>query len=250
MIGEDVTTAYPDFLAPEVAGFDEAQMLEQLLYRDACMLIMNKPAGIAVHKGAHKGLDYESFFHFLQFGLPRTPKLAHRLDRETSGCLVLGRHTKALARLGKRFTQNRVEKTYLALVVGRPAQDTGIIDMPILKTGEGARWRIILDPAGQESITHYQLLDYQNGVSLLRLSPKTGRTHQLRVHLAGLGTPIIGDPFYGEKPEEYAAGNATTMLHAHQIEIPYYPNKPAISVTAPLPEHMLACMRAHGLNLK
>lgn len=206
----------------------------RILYRDACMLVVDKPAGIAVHVTAHDKVALDQCFHHLQFGLPRPPALAHRLDRGTSGCLVLGRHRKALDRLGKMFKNQRIEKTYLAVVQGRPSEDTGVISAPILKTGEGSKWKLQLDPAGQEAVTYYRMLASDGVQSLLELSPKTGRTHQLRLHCAfALGTPILGDPFYA--PE--ALRDQPMMLHAQRIVIPYYPSKPPIAVDAALPAH-------------
>lgn len=225
---------------------EEIQSL--LLYRDAGVLILNKPASIAVHKGAHKGADIESFFHHVQFGLPRIPALAHRLDRETSGCLVLGRHAQAIKRLGHIFSSNQAEKTYLALVVGAPKSDAGVLDQPILKTGSGARWRIELHPDGQSALTYYEVL-HRGAVSLLKLTPKTGRTHQLRVHCAGAGFPVVGDPFYGVKEGTLSAQNASTMLHAWKIILPFADKKPALAATAPLPMHFVTCMQAHGITL-
>lgn len=235
------------YKAPAITTMSEAAMVGSLLFRDASVLVLNKPAGIAVHKGAHAGADIEAFFPHIQFGLPRVPALAHRLDRETSGCLVLGRHAQALKRLGHCFSSNQAEKTYLALVVGAPKDDAGVMDAPILKTGQGARWRIVLDASGQEAITHYEVLQ-RGEVSLLKLTPKTGRTHQLRVHCAGAGFPIVGDPFYGVKEGDLSAKNASTMLHAASIAIPYYDKKPPIAATAPLPAHMLALMEHYGIT--
>lgn len=213
----------------------------RLLYRDACLLVLDKPAGIAVHVTAHDPIALDATFSHLQFGLPRKPELAHRLDRGTSGCLVLGRHRKALDRLGKLFKNQKVEKTYLAVVTGVPEQAEGIISAPILKSGEGSKWKMSLDPAGQEAVTHYKLLSSGEGMSVLELSPKTGRTHQLRLHCAfALNTPVIGDPFYAP------ASEYPMQLHAQKISIPYYHNKPAIVVEAPVPAHMTALISRAG----
>ncbi len=239
--------ALSPYKAPVISQLSAAEMEASLLFRDASVLILNKPAGIAVHKGAHGGPDIEAFFPHLQFGLPRVPALAHRLDRETSGCLVLGRHAQALKRLGHCFSSNQTGKTYLALTVGAPKEDSCVLDTPILKTGHGSRWRIVLDAKGQEAITHVEVL-HRGEVSLLKLAPKTGRTHQLRVHCAGAGYPIVGDPFYGVKEGALSAANASTMLHASHIRIPYYDKKPAIEATAPLPAHMLALMEKYGIR--
>ncbi len=210
-----------------------AELEARLLYRDACILILDKPAGIAVHVTGHDKVALDETFDALRFGLPRPPALAHRLDRETSGCLVLGRHRKALDKLGKLFQSQQVEKTYLAVVTGKPAQDAGTIDTPILKTGEGSKWKMVLDAAGQEAVTHYRLLGSDGAHSLLELSPKTGRTHQVRLHCMGLGCPVVGDKFYGTETD------GPMQLHAWKIRIPYYKNKPPIEVAAPIPGHLI-----------
>lgn len=213
----------------------------RLLYRDACLLVLDKPAGIAVHVTAHDTVALDQAFHHLQFGLPRPPALGHRLDRGTSGCLVLGRHRKALDRLGKLFKNQKIAKTYLAVVSGVPAEAEGTVSAPILKSGEGSKWKMSLDAAGQEAVTDYRVLSSAEGMSVLELSPKTGRTHQIRLHCAfALGTPIIGDPFYAPPSE------APMQLHAQKLSIPYYNNKPAIAVEAPVPAQMQALIARAG----
>lgn len=215
----------------------------RLLYRDACLLVLDKPAGIAVHVTAHDKIALDAAFVHLQFGLPRPPALAHRLDRGTSGCLVLGRHRKALDRLGKMFKNQWIEKTYIGVVTGIPAEAEGIISAPILKSGEGSKWKMSLDPAGQEAVTHYRVLSSGDGMSVLELSPKTGRTHQLRLHCAfSLNTPIIGDPFYAPASEH------PMQLHAQKISIPYYNNKSPIVAEARVPEHMQALIARAGAS--
>lgn len=217
-------------------------MQARLLYRDASLLILDKPAGIAVHVTGHDTVALDQAFDALRFGLPRPPALAHRLDRETSGCLVLGRHRQALEALGKMFAAQQVEKTYLAIVTGTPPRDTGIIDTPILKTGEGSKWRMVLDAAGQEAVTHYRVLGGDGAQSLLELTPRTGRTHQLRLHCMGLGCPVVGDKFYGTDQSQ------PLQLHAWRIAIPYYKNKSPVTAEAPIPEHMKVRVSALDRN--
>lgn len=223
----------------------DAQEIEaRLLYRDACLLVVDKPAGIAVHVTAHDTVAFDQSFHHLQFGLPRPPALAHRLDRGTSGCLVLGRHRKALDRLGKMFKNQKIGKTYLAVVQGVPAEVCGTISAPILKTGEGSKWKLQLDPTGQDAVTDYRVVSSADGLSVLELSPHTGRTHQLRLHCAfALGCPILGDPFYNPVQD-----GTPMQLHAARISIPYYHNKPPIQCEAPIPAHMQALMQCAGFD--
>lgn len=215
----------------------------RLLYRDGLILVIDKPAGIAVHSGPSGAPALEDAFDQLRFGLPRLPALAHRLDAGTSGCLVLGRHPKALRRLGRIFSQGLAEKTYLALTRGIPQPGEGRIEAPLLKVSTRATgWRIIVDPAGKTAATRYRLLASGDGCALLELAPETGRTHQIRVHLAHFGCPILGDRMYGGSDE---AG--TMCLHAARIRIPLYAEKPAIDIAAPLPSQMLAAMAARGI---
>ena len=209
-----------------------AELEQRLLYRDASVLILNKPAGIAVHATAHDKVALDQTFEHLRFGLPRAPALAHRLDRETSGCLVLGRHRKALERLGRLFASQQVEKTYIAIVHGMPAVPHGTITRPILKTGHGSKWRMELHNSGQEAVTSYMLRASNGTFSLLELSPKTGRTHQIRLHCLALDCPVVGDRFYAPASEH------ALQLHAARVQIPYEVHAPAICVQAPLPPHM------------
>lgn len=206
-----------------------------LLYRDGLILVLNKPAGIAVHPGPSGGPSLEDSFDSLRFGLPRIPSLAHRLDRDTTGCLVLGRHRKALQKLGKIFAQGNAKKTYWALVEGTPDPQEGIIDQPLKKISSAQKgWKIIIAPDGQASSTSYKTLASNGVLSLLELTPHTGRTHQIRVHCAHLGTPILGDMWYGTADKN---DKPTLFLHARSITLPLYPTKKLpIHITAPLPK--------------
>jgi tRNA pseudouridine32 synthase/23S rRNA pseudouridine746 synthase len=218
-----------------------ANLVDRVLYRDGLVLVIDKPAGIPVHSGPGGGPHLEHWFPLLRFGLPRPPGLAHRLDRDTSGCLVLGRHPKALRRLGRLFAEGRVEKIYWAVVTGAPPEPEGRIENRLLKQTRGTGWRMIVDAAGQEAVTEYRVLGSAGGRSWLELRPRTGRTHQVRVHCAGLGCPVVGDPVYGAADE-----NQPMLLHARAIEFPLYPAKPPIAVTAPVPPHMRAALSRLG----
>ena len=134
------------------------EIIARLLYRDGLMLVLDKPAGFAVHKGPKGGESLEDYFGALRFGLPRAPALAHRLDRDTSGCLVLGRHRKALAELGRLFKAGRVGKTYWALVEGGPADDEGRIDLPLGRKDATRGWWMKHDPQGQPAVTTWKVL--------------------------------------------------------------------------------------------
>jgi tRNA pseudouridine32 synthase/23S rRNA pseudouridine746 synthase len=221
------------------------EMGNRLLYRDGLMLIIDKPAGLAVHKGPKDhpgGASIEDYFDVLRFGLPRMPALAHRLDKETSGCLVLGRHRKALADLNLLFRNGKVGKTYWAVVEGGPEAAQGLIDMPLGRLDDTRGWWMKHDPAGLPSQTTYKVMGRANGLTWLALEPLTGRTHQLRVHCAESGFPILGDNIYGSAPR-HAPG---MHLHAREVVVPLYRNKPPIKVTAPVPPHMKERLKACG----
>jgi tRNA pseudouridine32 synthase/23S rRNA pseudouridine746 synthase len=211
------------------------EMLSRLLYRDGMMLVVDKPAGLSVHRGPKGGASLEDYFDALRFGLPRDPALAHRLDKDTSGCLVLGRHRKALALLGKLFKNGAIGKTYWAVVEGGPAEDEGRIDIPLGKLDEDRGWWMKPDPNGKPSSTTWKVMGRSEGFTWLALEPLTGRTHQLRVHCAEMGFPILGDPIYGSAPRQ---GGTPLHLHSREIVVPISKNKPAVVTVAPAPKHM------------
>ena len=214
----------------------------RVLHRDGLMIIIDKPAGIAVHAnpGARKGEgppSLEDYFDQLRFGLPRPPALAHRLDRDTTGCLVLGRHPKALRKLHKLFLEGRVEKVYWAIVAAPPEKPSGTIDAPLEKRNDPSGWRVVVDPAGKPSAPTWRTLASGGGLTLIEARPKTGRTHQIRVHLAHIGSPIFGDRLYG-------GPDGAMMLHARRIRVPIAATKPAVEATAPPPAAMRALLES------
>jgi tRNA pseudouridine32 synthase/23S rRNA pseudouridine746 synthase/23S rRNA pseudouridine1911/1915/1917 synthase len=204
------------------------------------MLIVDKPAGVAVHAGPGGGASLEDGFDALRFGLPRPPALAHRLDRDTSGCLVLGRHRKALAKLGRLFASGAVEKLYWAVVDGAPPADAGCVALALRKVTSKAGWRMVADPNGLAAVTDYRVLGRTRGSTWLELRPRTGRTHQIRVHCSALGCPVAGDPVYGD------ARGRPLHLHARAVTVPLYANRPPITATAPVPAHLRDALAACG----
>src|SRR3954451_7942260 len=219
------------------------EMVARLLYRDGLMLVIDKPAGMAVHRGPKGGESLEDYFDALRFGLPRAPALAHRLDRDTSSCLVLGRHRKALAALGKMFKNGTIGKTYWAVVEGGPAEDEGRIEIPLAKRDETRGWWMKPDPNGLPSTTTWKVLGRGGGIIWLAMEPVTGRTHQLRVHAAEMGWPIFGDNIYGSAPR---SGGPILHLHSREVVVPISKNKPPVVVTAPVPGHMRERLTACG----
>ena len=231
----------PELLTP-------ASLQASILHRDAMMLIINKPAGIAVHRGPKGGACLEDYFDALRFGLPRPPALAHRLDRDTSGCLVLGRHRKALEALGNMFKQGAISKTYWAVVEGGPEAEEGLIDLPLGRLDATRGWWMKVDTFGLKSQTRWRVMGRGadadgKAICWLALEPLTGRTHQLRVHCEALGFPIVGDPIYGSGAREGAPG---LQLHARAIVVPMAKHGDPVRVAAPAPAHMREALRACG----
>jgi|SRR5579871_3624136 len=216
----------------------DQEVVERVIYRDALMIALNKPSGIPVHPANGSKHNLEQYFHLLQFGLKNPPALAHRLDLGTSGCLLLARHKEAARRLQILFTEGKVKKAYVAHVHGSVLQDEGTIDIPLSKLSPLKKhWWMKADPNGLlTAVTQYRVIARQDDRTVLSLFPITGRTHQLRVHCAALGHPIIGDYIYGVDQDQMKP----LYLHAHQITVPLYPKKPAIEIKAPLPPHMNA----------
>src|SRR4051794_2238980 len=226
------------------------EIVARLVYRDGLMLVIDKPAGLAVHKGPKGGESLEDYFDALRFGLPRPPALAHRLDRDTSGCLVLGRHRKTLAALGRLFKSGRIGKTYWAVVAGEPGQEEGRIELPLGRKDATRGWWMKHDPAGRPALTTWKVMGQTQAaasnsprLAWLALEPVTGRTHQLRVHCAAMGWPIVGDSIYGAAPRMQTPG---LQLHAREIVVPLYNNRAPIRVSAPVPPHMQQLLRAGG----
>jgi len=216
----------------------------RLLHRDGLVLIIDKPAGLPVHAGPGGGPNLERYLDALRFGLPKPPSLAHRLDRDTSGCLVLGRHRKALAKLGRLFSGGLVEKTYWAVVAGAPPEPSGRIDLALQKLSRKGGWKMVVDPAGQRAVTDYRLLGAADGLAWLELRPRTGRTHQIRIHLAALGCPVLGDPVYGPAP----GAGASLHLHSREVALPLYPSRAPVRAAAKAPPHMRAALAACGFD--
>ena len=204
------------------------------------ILVLNKPTGVPVHAGSGKLTPLDTFFEDLCFGLPHKPELAHRLDKDTSGCLILGRHSRALKQLGDLFKHHKIENTYHAIVHGRLEKEQGIIDLPLgPKSTRKSHWWMKVDPEkGKPAITHYKVIACFEDYSYIELKPQTGRTHQLRVHCQALGHPILGDKIYG-KEDFFEA----LYLHAFSVQIPLYPKKDPLCITAPLPSYFEKTMK-------
>ena len=202
---------------------------ERVLFIDGEAIVIDKPAGLAVHPGSRTPASLEDHLRHLRFGFRREPLPVHRLDRDTSGCLLLARNPKAHKSFQRAFEDKRVTKTYLAVLDGVPDAEGGTLDQPLAKVSSAQEgWRMVPDPSGKAAVSHWRRLAVEGGRALLLFSPETGRTHQLRVHAAsGLGIAIAGDPVYG-------AGKGPMLLHARSIRVER-DGKPPVEATAPLP---------------
>jgi tRNA pseudouridine32 synthase/23S rRNA pseudouridine746 synthase len=225
----------PGAVAPNPhTGHIAAMLRDQILFIDAEAMIVDKPAGLGVDAGRDGKLSLENHLDLLRFGFQRHPSAVHRLDRDTSGCLLLARHPKAHKKFSAAFEAGVVEKLYWAVVEGVPDASSGTIDMALGKTStREAGWRIVPDAKGKAARTHWRVLRSEGGRTLIEFRPETGRTHQIRVHAAsGLGLPIVGDPVYGR------AGPAM-LLHARFLSLPR-DGKPPVEAKSPLPETFVA----------
>jgi tRNA pseudouridine32 synthase/23S rRNA pseudouridine746 synthase len=210
---------------------------DHVLFLDGEALVIDKPAGLPVDPPRDGSLSLENHLDSLKFGFKRWPHPVHRLDRDTSGCLLLSRNPKAHARLQQAFERGAVEKTYLAVLDGVPEGESGLIDLALGKVStreEG--WRMVGAADGKAARTAWRLLSVKNGRALVEFKPETGRTHQIRVHAAsGLGVPVVGDPVYG------GADPLGMMLHAAKLVVPREGKEPVVA-DAPLPERFAGLM--------
>ena len=230
-------SAPPSSFRPALNPAMADDLESRVLYRDSHIIILDKPAGLAVHPGPSTLVSLEAYLPSLRFGITEPPVAAHRIDRDTSGCLVLARNARSRSRLGRLFEAGAVQKIYWGIVDGVPVAPMGEIKLALSKRSNAQGWRMEADPAGLRAETHYRILYEEKGRSLLELRLLTGRTHQIRAHCAALGHPIIGDPIYGHRTEGTAQ-----LLHARHISIPYRVGSAAIDATAPTPDRFLLAL--------
>jgi tRNA pseudouridine32 synthase/23S rRNA pseudouridine746 synthase len=214
---------------------------DRILFVDAEAIVIDKPEGLPVDTPRAGGDSIEARIEELKLGFKRPPVPMHRLDRDTSGCLLLARNPRARAHFQQAFEQGGVLKTYLAVLDGLIEGTEGLIDLPVAKISSAkAGWRMVVDDSGKAAATRWRKIAEAEGQSLVEFSPLSGRTHQLRVHAArGLGAAIVGDPVYS-LPDDAELGGMTLpdsgmLLHSWRLAVPRGP-KASIEVTAPVPE--------------
>lgn len=249
----EIPEAPPSTLAPE--PFDVP-----VLYEDDLLMVLDKPAGLTVHPGA--GRRRGTLVHRLlgsgrtlsSIGGPERPGIVHRLDRETSGCLLVARTDAAHHALVAQFRSRRVEKEYRALVWGAPRRPRGRIEAPVGRHPVKRTLMSTRSRAGRPAVTDYRVIGSASGLAWLGIDLKTGRTHQIRVHLASLGHPVVGDVLYGRAPRSTArplpglpGGAPRLMLHALRLAFDHPGSGARLEVAAPLPAEMAAVLGALGL---
>lgn len=198
-----------------------------VLFRDTRFVVLDKPAGLAVHPGPRGGPSVEDLFPHLS-RRKDGPWLAHRLDADTSGCLVVALRRAALLQAQAAFANGLARKTYWAVVRGAPADPSGTIEAKLSRLSTKNGWRMVENAAGQTAVTEWRVRGRGGDIAWLELSPRTGRTHQVRVHCALLGCPVLGDPVYGD-------GAGRLHLLARAIELPL---DPPLAATAEPPARM------------
>jgi 23S rRNA pseudouridine955/2504/2580 synthase len=230
---------------------DVAYAKSLVLYQDDEVLVLNKPAGLAVQGGTKTLRHVDGLLSAWGEGLER-PRLVHRLDRDTSGVLVLGKSPQAAARLAGAFARRRAEKTYWAIVAGFPKPGDGVLDLPLVKRGMGDRELMVAaepktpgaEPAQTEFVT---IARAGPRAAWMALRPLTGRTHQLRAHMKEMGHPILGDPKYGDEASRELSGELKLQLHARRLVLPH-PTKGRLILEAPLSPEMRAGFEHFGFD--
>ena len=207
-----------------------------ILFEDGEALVIDKPGGLPIERPRAGGLSLENHLDDLKLGFQRAPVPVHRIDTDTSGCLLLARNPKALKRFARAFEERAVGKRYLGILAGVPQDSEGMIELSLSKISSAEKgWRMIPAKKGKPSITHWRIIGESGGRALVEFKPETVRTHQIRVHAAsGIGIPLLGDPVYGE-----GTGARRTMLHAAALEVPRE-GKPPIVAEAPMPADFAA----------
>jgi 23S rRNA pseudouridine955/2504/2580 synthase len=234
-----------------VSPRDAAFARSLVLYEDEEVLALNKPAGLAVQGGTKTTKHIDRLLGAWGEGVDR-PRLVHRLDRDTSGVLILGKTPAAAARLSGAFAKRRAHKTYWALVAGAPKPPEGVIELHLAKKGVGDRELVVpadpKDPAAAPAETEYVTVSRASQrVTWMALRPHTGRTHQLRAHMKAIGHPILGDPKYGDPKSAELSEGLKLQLHARRVSLPH-PSGGMIIVEAPLSAEMKAGFDRFGFD--
>ncbi len=226
-----------------------AYMRSFVIHRDDHALVIAKPPGLATQGGTGTTVHVDGMLDALQFDAAQRPKLVHRLDKDTSGVLLLARTARAAAFFAKAFASREAKKTYWALTLGVPTPHAGEIDAPLAKQPGSGGEKMHVDEGGFAAKTRYRVLDKAAArAAWVEFSPLTGRTHQIRVHAAAIGTPIVGDAKYGGK-EAFLTGGISRKLHLHARRLVIdHPSGGKLDITAEPPEHIAASFTMLGFD--
>lgn len=234
---------------PPVDPNDAEALRRTVIYQDEYLIALNKPAGLAVQGGSKTHRHLDGMLDALQFDAPERPRLVHRLDKDTSGLLLLARDRSMAHALSTLFQGRSIEKVYWALVVGVPEHDAGTIDAPLAKRGGEGREKVEWDDDGQSAETEYRIVDQAaQRMSWLELRPRTGRTHQLRAHCKAMGTPIVGDGKYGGRDSFIDGLPRRLHLHAVALTLPHPATGDRLSLRAPLDEELTKSWKFVGFD--
>lgn len=236
-----------DSQAVGISRKDAEFMISLVIYKDDNIIVLNKPSGLAVQGGTNTVRHVDGMLEALKFEKEEAPRLVHRIDKDTSGVLVLARDRKNAELLTKAFRERDLHKTYLALVRGCPNASRGEVKAKLEKRGE----KSVVSADGKKALTAYRVVD-QTGqkFALVEASPLTGRTHQIRAHMEYLGCPIVGDDrYYGREREKFNNLSDKLYLHAYKIDLSGVYNKKLL-ITAPLPEYFRQALNCLGISFK
>ena len=241
----DNEKAQPD--STQITPKDIDYMKSLVIYKDKDIIVLNKPSGLAVQGGTNTTRHIDGMLEALKYENSEKPKLVHRIDKETSGILLLARNRKIAEVLTKAFREHTIQKTYLAILRGCPDKSAGEINKPLEKVGE----KMAVTPAGKKAITLYKVLDKAGKkYSLVEAEPLTGRTHQIRAHMEAMGTPILGDDkYYGKERKRLTEIVDKLYLHAYKIDLTSI-LKHRMIIKAELPSHFASACKFFGLEIK
>jgi len=230
---------------------DETEFAQSLvIHKDSAAIVINKPPGLATQGGTKTERHVDGLLDALQFESEGRPKLVHRLDKDTSGALLVARNARAAGFFAKSFSSRTARKVYWAIIAGVPSVEDGVIDLPIAKQpGTGGEKMYVDEKEGQPSRSRYRVIERAgNRACFVELQPLTGRTHQLRVHMAAIGHPIVGDGKYGG-PDAFLTGGVSRKMHLHARRIRIdHPDGDRIDVRAELPIHFAESLKHLGFD--
>lgn len=238
-------------IRPPVDRADAANLRDSIIFQDEFLIALNKPAGLAVQGGSKTHRHLDGMLDALQFDAKDRPRLVHRLDKDTSGLLLLARDRRTASQLSVLFQGREVEKTYWALVVGIPDHASGVIDARLGKRGGEGKERVESVDDGQAAETEYRILDHAaRRIAWLELRPRTGRTHQLRAHCKTMGTPIVGDGKYGGRESDVEGLPRRLHLHARGLTLPHPATGERLTLKAPLDDVLAESWAFVGFDAK